>query len=57
MACRAAIKANDKITNLEINSLFEQMEECENPFTCPHGRPSIVEISKTEIEKMFKRIM
>ncbi|MGL5346129.1 MAG: DNA mismatch repair endonuclease MutL [Peptostreptococcaceae bacterium] len=57
MACRAAIKANDKITNLEINSLFEQMEECENPFTCPHGRPVIVEISKNEIEKMFKRIM
>ena len=57
MACRAAIKANDKITNLEISSLFEQMEECENPFTCPHGRPVIVEISKHEIEKMFKRIM
>ena len=57
MACRAAIKANDKITNLEINSLFEQMEQCENQFTCPHGRPSIVEIPKTELEKMFKRIM
>ncbi|MGL6105030.1 MAG: DNA mismatch repair endonuclease MutL, partial [Romboutsia sp.] len=57
MACRSAIKANDKIANLEINSLFEQMELCENPFTCPHGRPIIVEISKTEIEKMFKRIM
>lgn len=57
MACRSAIKANDKINNLEIKSLFEQMKECKNPFTCPHGRPIIVEISKTEIEKMFKRIM
>ncbi|HSQ90094.1 DNA mismatch repair endonuclease MutL [Romboutsia sp.] len=57
MACRAAIKANDKIKNLEITSLFKQMEECINPFTCPHGRPVIVEISKNEIEKMFKRIM
>ena len=57
MACRAAIKANDRIKNLEISSLFKQMEECTNPFTCPHGRPVIVEISKTEIEKMFKRIM
>jgi DNA mismatch repair protein MutL len=57
MACRSAIKANDKIKTLEINSLFKQMEECINPFTCPHGRPIIVEISKNEIEKMFKRIM
>ncbi|MBO3442964.1 DNA mismatch repair endonuclease MutL [Clostridium sp. CCUG 7971] len=57
MACRSAIKANDKINTLEIKSLFEQMKECKNPFTCPHGRPIIVEISKTEIEKMFKRIM
>ena len=57
MACKAAIKANDKIKKLEIKSLFEQMKECKNPFTCPHGRPIIVEITKTEIEKMFKRIM
>lgn len=57
MACKAAIKANDKINKLEIKSLFEQMKECKNPFTCPHGRPIIVEITKTEIEKMFKRIM
>ncbi|MDY4575145.1 MAG: DNA mismatch repair endonuclease MutL, partial [Intestinibacter sp.] len=57
MACRAAIKANDKIHFEEIDSLLSKMEKCENPFTCPHGRPSIVEISKKEIEKMFKRIM
>lgn len=57
MACRSAIKANDKIYDIEIKSLLEQLEKCENPFTCPHGRPIMVEISKTEIEKMFKRIM
>lgn len=57
MACRAAIKANDKIHTIEIKKLLAQMEKCENPFTCPHGRPTIVEISKREIEKMFKRIM
>ena len=57
MACRAAIKANDKIHIIEIKKLLLQMEKCENPFTCPHGRPTIVEISKKEIEKMFKRIM
>ena len=57
MACRAAIKANDKIHTMEMKKLLSQMEVCENPFTCPHGRPTIVEISKKEIEKMFKRIM
>ena len=57
MACKSAIKANDTIYEEEINSLLKQMEECTNPFTWPHGRPIFVEISKTEIEKMFKRIM
>ncbi len=57
MACRAAIKANDKIQIIEIQTLLNELETCENPFTCPHGRPTIVEITKNEIEKMFKRIM
>ena len=57
MACRAAIKANDKIHSMEMKKLLLQMETCENPFTCPHGRPTLVEITKKEIEKMFKRIM
>ncbi|MBC8632333.1 DNA mismatch repair endonuclease MutL [[Eubacterium] tenue] len=57
MACKSAIKANDTIYEEEINSLLKQIEMCKNPFTCPHGRPIFVEISKTEIEKMFKRIM
>ena len=57
MACRAAIKANDKIHKLEIDNLISKLNKCENPFTCPHGRPIVVEISKKEIEKMFKRIM
>lgn len=57
MACKSAIKANDRIQNIEIESLFKQLEKCENPYTCPHGRPTMVGISKVEIEKMFKRIM
>lgn len=57
MACKSAIKANDRIQDIEIESLFKQLEKCENPYTCPHGRPTMVEISKVEIEKMFKRIM
>ena len=55
MACRAAIKANDKIQNIEIQSLLNELETCENPFTCPHGRPTAYEISKYEIERRFAR--
>lgn len=56
LACKKAIKANDKISEFEVKSLLENLSECENPFTCPHGRPIIVEFTKNEIEKMFKRI-
>lgn len=56
MSCRAAIKANDKIHFDEINSLLSKMEKCENPYTCPHGRPSMVEISKKEIEKCLREL-
>ena len=56
MSCRAAIKANDKIHFDEINSLLSKMEKCENPYTCPHGRPTIIKMSKYELEKKFKRI-
>ncbi len=57
MACRSAIKANDRIKSIEIKSLLINLQNCKNPFTCPHGRPTIVEVTKTEIEKMFKRII
>ena len=56
LACKKAIKANDKISEFEVKSLLKNLSECENPFTCPHGRPIIVEFTKNEIEKMFKRI-
>lgn len=57
MACRKAIKANQTIGNDEIRLLFEQLNQCENKYTCPHGRPIFVEFKKYEIEKMFKRIV
>jgi DNA mismatch repair protein MutL len=57
MACKSAIKAHDHIHDIEIDKLIEELEKCINSFTCPHGRPIIVELSKYEIEKMFKRIM
>lgn len=57
IACTNAIKSGDKITDIEIKSLIEQLKNTENPYTCPHGRPTIIEISKKDIEKEFRRIM
>lgn len=57
IACKSAIKANDKITDKEALALLRQLEACENPYTCPHGRPVLVKMSKYDIEKMFKRKM
>lgn len=55
MACKKAIKANQKIELIEIDSLFQKLNTCENKYTCPHGRPIFVKFTKYEIEKMFKR--
>lgn len=57
MACKKAIKANYNINNFEIKDLLKKLNEAVNPFTCPHGRPTIIEITKKDIEKMFKRII
>ncbi len=56
MACKKAIKANQKIEDIEIKTLFERLNECSNKYTCPHGRPIFVKFTKYEIEKMFKRV-
>lgn len=56
MACKAAVKANDKLDIQEAVSLIEQLLKLENPFTCPHGRPTIIEMTKYELEKRFNRI-
>ena len=57
MACKAAVKAMDNLSEKEINKLFDDLKITENPYTCPHGRPVIIAITKTQLEKMFKRIM
>lgn len=57
MACKQAIKANRYLTQEEMEALLEKLRECSNPYTCPHGRPITVKLSKYEIEKMFKRVM
>ena len=57
IACKSAIKAHKKMDTKEIYELLKQLDELENPFTCPHGRPTALKITKYEIEKMFKRIV
>lgn len=57
IACTNAIKSGDSIDNMEILALFEDLRQCENPFTCPHGRPTIIEMTKRDIEKNFLRII
>ena len=55
MACKASIKANTRITIEDMESLINQLRQCNNPFNCPHGRPAIIQFTKYELEKMFKR--
>ncbi|MGI5822917.1 MAG: DNA mismatch repair endonuclease MutL [Dethiobacteria bacterium] len=55
LACKAAIKANQVLTTAEMRTLLEQLKKCANPFFCPHGRPVMFKITKTEMEKQFKR--
>lgn len=57
IACTEAIKSGDKIKDIEINSLIRQLGNTANPYTCPHGRPTIIQISRKNLEKEFKRIM
>ena len=57
MACKAAVKANKRLDEMEIRKILEDLDKLENPYTCPHGRPTIVRLTKYELEKMFKRIV
>ena len=55
LACKASIKANTNITMEEMEHLISDLRKCENPFNCPHGRPTTVYYSKSDLEKLFKR--
>ena len=57
MSCKGSIKANQYINDYEIKELLQSLCYCQQPYTCPHGRPIIVKITKYEIEKLFKRVM
>ena len=56
-SCKMSIKANQVLTDVEINKVISDLYECKNPFTCPHGRPIITKMEKKDLEKMFKRIV
>lgn len=57
MSCKAAVKGNHALSTEEANALIDQLLELENPYACPHGRPTIISMSKYELEKKFKRIV
>ncbi|SFG08169.1 DNA mismatch repair endonuclease MutL [Oribacterium sp. WCC10] len=57
MSCKAAVKGNNKLSLMEADALISELLELENPYACPHGRPTIISMSKYELEKKFKRIV
>ena len=57
MSCKAAVKGNNRLSAQEVNVLIGELLELENPYHCPHGRPTIISMSKRELEKKFKRIV
>lgn len=57
MSCKAAVKGNDPLAHEEAEALLRELLKLENPYTCPHGRPTMIRMSKTDLEKKFKRIV
>lgn len=57
LACSQAIKGGDIISQVEVKELLNQLQKAQNPYTCPHGRPVIIKMTKRELEKEFKRVM
>jgi len=55
-ACKSAVKAKDTLEAEEVSALLEELEKCDNPFNCPHGRPIFIKLSIYDIERMFKRV-
>ena len=57
MSCKAAVKGNQNLSISEFDALVEELLTLDNPYNCPHGRPTIISMTKYEIEKKFKRII
>ncbi len=56
-SCKSAVKAGDVLSEKEVEALIKDLSNCRNPFSCPHGRPTFICMTKYEIEKMFKRVL
>ncbi|MBT2288021.1 DNA mismatch repair endonuclease MutL [Paenibacillus albidus] len=56
-SCKASIKANQKLTEMEVETLLNRLAACRQPYTCPHGRPIVISFSSYDLEKLFKRVM
>jgi DNA mismatch repair protein MutL len=54
-ACRASVKAGDELTSVQMKELLKDLGNCENPYSCPHGRPTIISLSVADLERRFKR--
>ena len=57
MSCKAAVKGNMRLSLPEVHALIDELLQLDNPYNCPHGRPTIIAMSKYDIEKKFKRVV
>ena len=57
MACKAAVKGNTRLSTLEADALITELLSLDDPYNCPHGRPTIISMTKSELEKKFRRIV
>ena len=57
MSCKAAVKGGQRISASEADKLIDELLQLEDPYNCPHGRPTIIRITRNELEKKFKRIL
>lgn len=57
MSCKAAVKGNNRLPEAQIHTLLKELMTLENPYHCPHGRPTMIKMTKQELEKKFKRIV
>ena len=56
LSCKASIKANQALNHASMEALLAELRQCDNPFTCPHGRPTMIYYSTYEVERLFRRV-